>query len=584
MHRYLLSTSPASMPRAAASRCWRAIDAAHEPTELLRRADIVLFADEDAGDRLHQDERGFCYLPAQRPHSRTGAGALSPASVLTAVRSRGTAALSDLLAPFAALLQTEPRSPVLVATDQHGLQHVYAHAGRERVLVSGSCLLLAAVADADLDQDAVLTFLRIGQYLGADSPFRGVDKLLGGQVWQIADHQRTTSPVPRPDEPDLTGAACLRASVHTLLAAAPDALVELSGGLDSRLIVGALGADACRGRRALTLGSPDAADVQIARRIARDLDMDWQFVDLGGIRELADQELLALVRRASLRCDHTTQPFARAVLEWVNAQVPKQARFSGQNGEIARGFFHPGFADQPTVDESLIARLLHWRLGSNDCIDRDLIDAEAWRQHEARLLRRLLETLRSYGQPWLGATDEFYLRERMQRWVGTAYSAETQDHPILAPFFDPRFVAWARRLPVADRRDSRAMARLVGELSPPLANIPLAGGLPPRVLGSSGLLARTRRRAQFVHKVLRKVRQRLVGSRRAPVGAPELARRLLHGGACGPEAFPRTAALGWIHGTAIGAVLQRGAASWSSIGQLLALEWTLDSLARARGR
>jgi len=112
--------------------------------------------------------------------------------------------------------------------------------------------------------------------------------------------------------------------------------------------------------------------------------------------------------------------------------------------------------------------------------------------------------------------------------------------------------------------------------------VPMAGGLSPRQQGSSDPIARLRRRAQFLHKVVRKVGQRLAGTRRSPVGAPELARRLLASGACGPDTFAHTAALPWIHGDAIPGVLGRGAGSWASLGHLLALEWTLAALDRAR--
>jgi asparagine synthase (glutamine-hydrolysing) len=334
----------------------------------------------------------------------------------------------------------------------------------------------------------------------------------------------------------------------------------------------------------VTLGTPDAADVEIAGRLARDLGFQWQFVDLRGMADVPDAELLSMVRHASLRCDHTTQPLARAVLEWTNTQIAPLPRFSGQNGELARGFYYPGFADSAQVTEAHVSRLLHWRLTTNDSIERELIDGEFWRQHEARLQQRLFAILAGYGMPWLRATDEFYLRERMQRWVGVAYSAESNHHAIRAPFFDPRFITLAARLEAEDKRNSRAMARLVGELSPALARVPTAAGLSPRTIASSSLMATLRQRAQFAKKVVRKVGQRLSGARRSPVGAPDLARRLLASGACGAESFPRVARVDWIHGAAIGGVLGRGVTSWASLGQLLALEWTLETLERAKAR
>ncbi|MBL8728359.1 MAG: asparagine synthase [Planctomycetes bacterium] len=549
---------------------------------LVVREDLVLLGDAAADARTCDDGRGFCHLPAHPPRNWRRGAQVTAADLLAAIRAQGLAALADLVPPYSVVAQTAPGAPVWVATDANGLQHVYACRDRGNVLVSDSCLLLAALADAPLDVDAVLTCLRIGHHLGADSPFRGVGKLLGGEAWQLAAGEHTTVPVPAAQPPDLDGAACLRECVRAQLDPDDDSVVELSGGLDSRLITAALGADACRGRRAVTLGTADAADVRIAGDLARELGFQWQFVDLHGMARVPDAELLALVHRASLRCDHTTQPLARAVLEWVNDQTPRLPRFSGQNGELARGFFYPGFADSPQVTPGQVARMLHWRLSTNDSIDRALVADDVWRSHEQRLLLRLHDMLAGYGKPWLQATDEFYLRERMQRWVGVAYSAETQHHGLRAPFFDPRFIAWARRLPPAQKRGSLAMARLIGELLPALARVPMAAGLSPQQQGSSSPVARLRRRAQFLHKVVRKVGQRVIGARRSPVGAPELARRLLASGAGDPAALPRVATLDWIRGAAIGDVLGRGVAGWASLGHLLALEWTLAALDRAR--
>jgi asparagine synthase (glutamine-hydrolysing) len=582
MNRFLLCTGPRPSLRADAAAAFRALnDAAQVPDELVVRQDLVLFGAAPPAARTCDDGHGFCHFPSHPPRNwRRGASVTAP-ELLAAVRAQGLAALADLTPPYAVVVQPTPGAPVWVATDAHGLQHVYSCTDGGNVLVSDSCLLLAAMHGAPLDADAVLTCLRIGHYLGADSPFRGVTKLLGGDAWQLSGGARTSVPMPAASPPDLDGAECLRACVSAQLDAGDDSLIELSGGLDSRLIVAALG-DACRGRRAVTLGTPDAADVRIAGRLAHDLGLEWQFVDLQGMAALPDPELLALVRRASLRCDHTIQPLARAVLEWVNDQTPPLPRFSGQNGELARGFFYPGFADSPEITPGQVARMLHWRLSTNDCIDRTLVDDELWRTHEQRLLQRLHGTLAGYGMPWLQATDEFYLRERMQRWVGVAYSAEAQHHGLRAPLFDPRFVSWARRLAPSEKRGSLAMARMVGELAPALAKVPMAAGLSPQQQGSSSPFDRLRRRAQFLKKVVRKVSQRVVGSRRSPVGAPELARRLLASGACGTSALPRVAALDWIRAAAIGDVLGRGVASWASLGHLLALEWMLESLERAR--
>jgi hypothetical protein len=52
----------------------------------------------------------------------------------------------------------------------------------------------------------------------------------------------------------------------------------------------------------------------------------------------------------------------------------------------------------------------------------------------------------------------------------------------LSPFFDPRFIAFARRTAPADKRGSRAMAAVLEALDPELAALPLDGRPSPAAL------------------------------------------------------------------------------------------------------
>src|SRR6187431_1526776 len=123
MPRFLLAAATGVPDTSDVAAGWRAMGGAAGPEVALQVDGIVLIGEATAAARLFRDARGFCYFPAHPPRSWRDARRVSPQDLLAGVRARGLQALSDLLPPFAAIVQTEPRTPVLVATDNQGLQH-----------------------------------------------------------------------------------------------------------------------------------------------------------------------------------------------------------------------------------------------------------------------------------------------------------------------------------------------------------------------------------------------------------------------------------------------------------------------------
>ena len=81
------------------------------------------------------------------------------------------------------------------------------------------------------------------------------------------------------------------------------------------------------------------------------------------------------------------------------------------------------------------------------------------------------------------ALDDFYLVNRAGRWSAAARQAYLLRERLVQPLFDDRVVLAARAVPLTDRVSGALSAAVLAELSPALADVPLAGK-PPAGAGS----------------------------------------------------------------------------------------------------
>jgi hypothetical protein len=78
----------------------------------------------------------------------------------------------------------------------------------------------------------------------------------------------------------------------------------------------------------------------------------------------------------------------------------------------------------------------------------------------------------------LHALDDFYLVNRAGRWSAAARQAYLLRERLVQPLFDDRVVLAARTVPIGMRISGALSAAVLAELSPALADVPLAGKAP----------------------------------------------------------------------------------------------------------
>lgn len=287
---------------------------------------------------------GFTVLLARLPRGVLGAAELGallpdPGQGALVADPAATRAMSGLTPPFAVVCCAGPDRPVLAATDQLGYRHLYWCQGEGWAAMGTSSLALAYLAAARLDEEALAVHGQLGFHLGCATPFAGVRKLGPGglcalvagtaRLGQYASPGPPSPPPPQaPSSQVLEGlarstAGLLRDVGRGYLDQHPDLVLQLSGGLDSRIQLAAIPRPLRAGIRAVTLDEADSPDTVIARELAEGSGLKHEVLSLDSLADLGPAQAYQLVRRAAIRHDCSGDPITLAVLDWAEQRLDK---------------------------------------------------------------------------------------------------------------------------------------------------------------------------------------------------------------------------------------------------------------------
>jgi asparagine synthase (glutamine-hydrolysing) len=375
----------------------------------------------------------------------------------------------------------------------------------------------------------------LGWQLGQRTLFGGVDKLAPGDLAILANGRvsvRSFRQAQHGVAGDLDGsvdeaATMLREYLGGFLDDHPDAVLQLTGGQDSRLLLSAIPSARRRGLRCLTLGLPGNPDVVIAGELARRYGMVHEVLTLDGIDDLAPDEADRLCLQAARRLECMADPLAHAALSFAEGRAQSGARLSGLGGEVARGFYYLGPATSAPVTRKRVERLTRWRMFANESVSPDAMDPAfvAWAREFA--VNEVFALSVATGHDWMEATDDFYLEQRMQRWAGVTETAVCFNRVVSNPMLDDRFITIARSLSPRDKRNSMFLSRLQLALDEELARVPLDGRPAPVAYTSKSVGNSARQIASTLGKAAKKARQRTAKANRPPAGGEILARKVV---------------------------------------------------------
>ncbi|MET4637669.1 hypothetical protein [Mycetocola sp. 2940] len=500
--------------------------------------------------------------------ARTEHGEVSSTRIAEAMR-RDPASLTPLLPPFAAVRGAD--SGVTMVADSMGFRQLYHSSpdATQRPVLSTSALFAGWALSAELDHTAVAVQSLLGWQLGQRTLFQGVQKLAPGAVARLDERGvELERPAPSQD-PALTleeavplAAALLRTSLNALLDDHPGAVLQLTGGQDSRLLLSAIPAARRRGLSAMTLGVPGSGDVTVARQLAERYGLRHEVHGLATLEDLGDSDAWDLSREAAMRLDGMSDPIALAALDAAEGSFDQGVRISGLGGEVARGFYYVGAVRERPFSPKDAERLAAWRMFVNEAVEPDLLDPgfAAWARAAANA--EVAAAMAAAGGEWFRATDELYLRHRMQRWAGVTDTAVGDRRVVINPMLCEQFLRIASRLPPTAKARSRFLARLQMELDPELGSIPLEGRPSPAAAAYPGPWRSANAMIRTGRRLGRKVTQRIRRQNRPPAGGSLLAGKVVEHWRAHPDLLS-SAQLGtfvrteWIESVLTGSIAPR---------------------------
>lgn len=86
------------------------------------------------------------------------------------------------------------------------------------------------------------------------------------------------------------------------------------------------------------------------------------------------------------------------------------------------------------------------------------------------------------------------------------------------PFFHPSFIDWSLASPPSLKQNSRLACQLISTLAPDLASVPFDTGQSPQHLARKGPIEPIRRGLKVGRKLSRRLRHRVIGTRRHNLG------------------------------------------------------------------
>jgi len=219
----------------------------------------------------------------------------------------GDALAEQLRGMFAFAVWDGTRRRLLLARDRLGIKPLYyARCGDLLVFASElKALLASGLVRADLDADAIDTYLTLGYFPAPYTPLRDVRKLPPGHVLAVDDGEIAISPFwayplpdPQPvrlDEAAEQVLATLEESVRLRLMSDVPLGAMLSGGLDSTLVVALMARQMDRPVTTFAVGFGDdpANELADAREVARALGTDHHELELSLAHDAVELPTLA---------------------------------------------------------------------------------------------------------------------------------------------------------------------------------------------------------------------------------------------------------------------------------------------------
>ncbi|UCD75708.1 MAG: hypothetical protein JSV91_02100 [Phycisphaerales bacterium] len=403
---------------------------------------------------------------------------------------------------------TRPAASWFAESDRYGLRPLfYGFDSRRRPIVSTRPDIVAALIGTHLSILSLAEHLLIGFNLDDHTPFDGVHRLRprerllfdgrsGFRIEQLRiGAGRQVGPA--------NGADWIESITPTIIEAFQrgDAL-ELSGGVDSRLVLAIGLHHGAKPRLAFTLGADADEDVTIARTICRRFGIEHHVLPVEIDTETIVSDGRDFVKRAGFGVNACSYAWLPSAFRRLSRRRTHQ--IGGGGGECATGFYYCPL--DPLCHLTRARRMwVHKRLFHTGVNLSNLLGDLPSRELTETITDAVLNLLQDAPGDWRQRTDEFYLTQRVPNSGGAVLSASACWYQPLQPLLHRPYIEWGRTLAPKERADRLVQMRIIHQLSDELAAIPFSGGR----LHASDLSGAARKLRQKASSSVRKISRRL---------------------------------------------------------------------------
>lgn len=373
-----------------------------------------------------------------------------------------------------------------VITDRIGTIHVYHSRMSGCTVVSTSSLVLAAMMRPSWDRIGCREFLATGTVFSMGRTlFEGIEKLGPASIFEYREGGDSSRRVywdctefPYDDRvgsvPALADA--LTDTIATIAKSLPHPVLDLTGGFDSRALLGAALRSGTR-FETVVVGTAGSADVEIAGAIAKEFGVAHHHVPDGG----RNGNWWQLAKDSMALCDGEYNVLEYAGILGVHRRMAQShdCSLNGSYGELCRGLFWellmPFTGSPGHFDVRRLAVKRYAEDGELEGLLAQKFDTSL-EEHFTHVIEEANAGLE--GRPNTLLIDNNTVKVYAQRWQGRIASATNRLWPALAPFLWRRPLEVALSAPPRVRVRARMARRLIEYLHPRLAEIQTSHGYP----------------------------------------------------------------------------------------------------------
>jgi asparagine synthase (glutamine-hydrolysing) len=433
-----------------------------------------------------------------------------PQYFLSRYLQNGQGCLRELNGIFHGAIYNAASNELKLFNDRFGLQPLYYAMLPDGIIFAGEVKALLQEADVQRapDYNAFADFFHFGQILGEKTLFRDIKLLPPGSIltydlrsrrttvtkyWDLEDAFVMKGMYDEGLDPEVV-ASCFVESVKQRTGNKNLLGLSLSGGLDSRGILAAMGENA-RGIHTYTLGLPGCADEKLAGRMSAVARTSHEFIRLDK-EYLTDFEPMAMgMIELSDGMYHPHESTEMAALRYFK-KAPFKILLRGHGGEIAKAALaHPVMVRPEVYNLQDGNSILEYIFKITNRVVRDLdIDSlflAPFRDHmHESPIKSLHESCGSAANK-LAPADVciyYYINEHIRRQVVNSLAIFRTKIEVRMPYIDESLVCNILKLPVRHRNAGEIHRRIVKRCMSGLVSIPDANTGAPLDAGPLRLL------------------------------------------------------------------------------------------------